>query len=512
MSLRIASTFEQLSEAGRRFFPHKYSADVGSPSLPAPGGAAADGGPVRLAASLEVLAVERQRSGDAVAAEALLRSALVLRDGAGGEAGGVGAVPTLDALAALCAARGANDEAAVLLERALRAVEGAGADRREIVGRLRTLAEAHAGRGAPAAAEALLERALALTREGGLGEQELAAILTSLAGVHSVLGRHAESERRLREALAVAGVDPLLRQLAVELAAQGRAAEAAAIARGLDDPTPTTAQLPRDEAPRLPAPQSGGDLALPAGGATLAPGTALVAGGAVREPGPVTPSSDGIKLFAAAAALTIVRSSPLQESGIARPGIGVPSAPREPLVVAERPGSNVLGRGPARVGVLRRHRTPIAAVAAVVVLGLIAGRTARSPRAADDDARVTEAAGAVEGGEAGGAAAMTPDGRVDGKGDARSGEVKLLPDTPFVVVTPSSARTAASPTVRDGGAPGPTRRRSALPSSITIDTRAIDESLRGRAESAVVRLPAIARPQGPLPPVDGRALGGRPPR
>jgi tetratricopeptide (TPR) repeat protein len=467
---------------------------------------------VRLAASLEELAVQKQKAGDAAAAEALLRSALVLRDGARGAEGGVGAVPALDALAALCAARGADDEAAALLERALREVEGAGADPREVADRLRVLAEVHAGRGDPAAAEPLLERALALAREGGVGGQELAVVLKSLAGAESALGRHDEAERRLREALAVVGVDPLLRQLAVELAAQGRAAEAAAIAGRLEDAAPAAEQLPRNEPPRLPQPAAGGPSTT---GPARPAGTALEVARAVEEPSPVAPSRDGIKLFAAAAALTIVRSAPLQETDIARLGTEAPPALREQLAIVERHPNDVPDNASTRVSVLRRHRVPIAAAAAVVVVGLVAGQTVGGPGVAADDARASEAAGVVGSGGETVDSAVARSGRPAGEqGEPVTGSANAPLDTPFVVVMPNSAQTAGGPPIRDDGPTRtrPVRRRSALPSTISIDTRAVDESLRGRAESAMVRLPAIARPQGPLPQVDGRVLGGRPPR
>jgi tetratricopeptide (TPR) repeat protein len=515
MPLRIASTIEQLSEAGRRLFAHHEGTAVDASSYAPPGGGEqpADGGPVRLAASLEELAAQRREAGDAAAAEALLRSALVLRDGAGAEASGTAAVHTLDALAALCTARGADDEAVALLERALRAANGAGADQRELAGRLRALAEAHARHGNPTAAEPLLERALALARQSAVAGHELAAILTSLAGAHSALGRHGEAERRLREALVVAGVDPLLRQLAGELAAQGRAAEAAAIAGRPDDAGRPIDQRPRDDPPRLLGPGSGGPSP---GGSTLTPRPALAAASATDEPSPVAPSSDGIKLFAAAAALTIVRSSPPPETGVTWLGNDGPPAPRDQLVLAERSGSATLDRAPAAVKSHRRYRTHIA-VAAVVVFALVAGRMVVSSRGVTDEERAAGAGRSVGGDVEVEDSAPVTSGRPDGAQvdptdrRATGAPERAFPDRAFVVVMPSSTEKASATTRGDSVRRRP-RSPSTPPAGIAIDTRVVDESLRGRAEFPVVTVPAIARPEGPLPPVDGRALGGRPPR
>ena len=188
-----------------------------------------DGGPSRLATSLEALAELKYRKEDRVAAEALFRCALALRDAAADRTD-TAVLSTFDYLADLCEARGAHAEAESFLARALAAVDGPAADHSLLAERLNLLAQYHIERGNHAAAEPLLLRLLDVEQAIRAGATELAPTLTSLATVESALGRHDEAEHLLREALSVTGADALLRKLAEEVAAQGRALEAVVLA------------------------------------------------------------------------------------------------------------------------------------------------------------------------------------------------------------------------------------------------------------------------------------------
>src|ERR671919_41233 len=98
--------WERLTDASRKLFAHGDDAEgADAQRTRHDQGAAGEqpDGPLQLAANLEEVARTKQAQGDVPGAEALFRSALLLRDDTVGHAD-AGVVPTLDALAGICAA------------------------------------------------------------------------------------------------------------------------------------------------------------------------------------------------------------------------------------------------------------------------------------------------------------------------------------------------------------------------------------------------------------------------
>lgn len=465
MSTAALSRWDRLADAGRKLFVQGDDAGAAETRRTPIGEAARGGGdPLRVAANLESLAELKHRQRDLAAAEALYRSALVLRDDAVGESG-PGAMPTLDRIAALCAARGAHDEAEAFLARALAAVDGPGGDQRDVAARLSTLAAFHVERGAHAAAEPLLQRLLGLSQAVGRTNAEVAATLTTLAEVHAALGRHDSAEQLLRRALAVAGMDRVLQRLADEVAAQGRDREAMGIRGGDGQPHAPAESRPYDRP--LPALQPGAD-GVPGAAPHRAPADAETS----RDPG----------------------SWPRPAAGDGDVDFFLVPAPADPGVRAD----HAFGA---------RFRV-VAVGALVVALALLAVNVAaRSGRGGDG--AVAASGAAVAGGgvsPADHAALPTSDRSRDG--------VRSSIDTARTVgdserVAPPVARRARSESDDRGEA----AMVSAAPTVLPIDTRVLDDSVQARIESAVrgpvVTLPAITPTGRPLPPIDGRRFDGR---
>ena len=336
------SPWDQLTDAGRQ--PPAQGDDSGADAAVCDALARAerdDGSPSELAASLEGLAELKYRQRDFTAAEALFRCALTLRDEAGGAAED-GALPTLDSLADLCAARGEYDEAEAFLRRGLAAVDRPGGDRDALTTRLSVLADFEVERGNPAAAEPLLLRLLTLKQEASPDGPEVAGVLTRLATVRSALGGHETAEHLLWQALVATGPDEGSGSYTDEAAAKGGGVEPAVHSGGPEREVPapvTPAALPASPtqvADQADTPTGQAAQPLPAAavepphaGSTLDLGSALwsdlfppVADAPSSDP--EARSADGARLFAAAAALALGTFEPPK-----RPKEQSPEPPRE---------------------------------------------------------------------------------------------------------------------------------------------------------------------------------------
>jgi len=545
--------WERLTDARRKLFtPDAAEADDGHRATQHDVAGARDGNsaPLTLAASLESLARTKYAQLDLAGAEALFRSALVLRDDTAGP-DDPATIPTLDTLASVCVERGEHDEAEALLERALVAADRAAADPGELAVRLDALAELHVVRGHHAAAEPLLVRLLDVTQRMGGSSHEIAAVLTRLASVQAALGHHDHAEQLLRRALAATGVDALLQRLADEVAAQGRVEEAVGI-RGGVRAAPAPELAPRVQAPpqRREAPPAArpavdapsrdeptiGEPAI--GEPTIDDPLGVAPPSAAPDdaPAPLPPplasphddgarlpnadaSADGAALIAAALALDAFerQHAPHAHDAAGAPAAapavqegGAPAAWRwESVQLSPPSGREVLAplipvfasQTPAtarpRSGATARRA---AAIVLLAVLALLAGRAVARSLGANEGVDAAARTDSVAARVAAGASARPPSA-ASARNRSRAGERASAP----------RARAAS-------GEEG--RAAAALPDApevvIQLDTRTLDESVRARAESAVRKppatLPPITRPEGPLPMVDGRRYDRRQPR
>ena len=568
--------WERLTDASRRLFtPGAAEADDGHRATQHDVAGARDGNsaPLTLAASLESLARTKYAQLDLAGAEALFRSALVLRDDTAGP-DDAATIPTLDTLASICVERGEHDEAEALLERALVAASRAAADPGELAVRLDALAELHVVRGHHAAAEPLLVRLLDVTQRMGGSSHEIAAVLTRLASVQAALGHHDHAEQLLRRALAATGVDALLQRLADEVAAQGRAEEAVGI-RGGVRAAPAPELAPRVQAP--PQPREAPPAARPAvetpsideptigepaiGEPTIDDPLGVAPPSAAPDdaPAPLPPplasphddgarlpnadaSADGAALIAAALALDAFerQHAPHAHDAAGAPTAARPTAPDEPAAAPAVQGGGApaawrwesvqlsppsdrevlaplipvfASQTPAtarpRSGATARRA---AAIVLLAVLALLAGRAVARSLGANDGVDAAARTDSVAARVAASAAARTPS-TASAYNRSRVGE---RASAPRERAASGEEGRAAAARARESGA----ERAAALPETpevvIRLDTRALDESVRARAESAVRRppatLPPITRPEGPLPMVDGRRYDRRQPR
>ena len=191
-----------------------------------------------------------------------------------------------------------------------------------------------------------------------------------------------------------------------------------------------------------------------------------------------------------------------------------PPGPGDEFVWPTRvPVAPVPPASPSRVGARVRA---VAAGVVVSVAALLAARAVVGARDVDLSVRSTSRIDDVPSGalidSSSLAAVRSAGGEVGGRAGARRTAREgggMRPST-----SPRAARSAARARSR-GDDEG-----NALPSvprvAVRIDTRSLDDSLRARAESAIgspaLKLPPIARPQGPLPMVNGRRHDRRLPR
>jgi tetratricopeptide (TPR) repeat protein len=533
MTNATQSRWEELTDSGRRFLAQGDDAQAEAAYRAAVAEAERLGGDhTRLAASIECLAQLKYRQQALAEAESLFRRALALRDEAFGPEH-VGAALTLNSLASLCSARGAHEEAEAFLSRALSAAERQGpAGHRELGATLNALARLHYKRGNYPAVEPLLLRLLALKQAHGREHPEVATVLTSLAALRSAIGRYDHAEQLLRRALAIREASPvpnvatiatLTAKLADAIAAQGRADEAAAIRSQIGAATPDdTAARRADDAhgvqmPHAPTPLRGLDIiALP----DAAPRTVE---------GPAAVGHDGASLFAAAAALALdgfeagTRPAPAPQNvdlplwqpaeqlgAVAAPAAAPKAA--KPATTRPRPAPATATATRSRLVSVTRGRLAAAALAAGIVL--VAGKvTASSSRTEEATPPAPPAVADI----------AYPDE------DPDDSFYREIPGEPQVAVSNVGNAEQTSAGIVDGGetsreaaartAPASGERaargRLARAPKLHIDMAKLDATVSARVEAAtkdpIVELPAITA-AGELPQVDGRRLGGSPPR